>query len=185
MATSANNFTKVIHREPYAAISPSRPELSQKDKVVLVTGSSGGIGLAIARAFGKASVANIILTGRRQGPLDKAVSTLSKEFPLTIFTARLNDVSDTSSVENLWKSFDAEGLIVDVLILNVARVQTAGSILEIGYQEVMADLATNASSLAVFTHYFYHQKKRDVSQKLVRNYRRQLICSHSLKRNSD
>jgi NAD(P)-dependent dehydrogenase (short-subunit alcohol dehydrogenase family) len=167
MPTVANNFTTVTHREPYTAISPSRPELSQKGKVVLVTGSSGGIGFAIARAFGKASAAKVILTGRRQGPLDKAVATLSKESPQTTFIARLNDASDTASVEDLWKQFDAEGLVIDVLVLNVARMQPAGSILEIGYKEVVADLATNANSIAVFVHLFYHQNKRDASKKLV------------------
>jgi hypothetical protein len=168
MPTVANNFTTVVHREPYAAISPSRAQLSQKGKVVLVTGSSGGIGFAIARAFGKASAAKVILTGRHQGPLDTAVATLSKESPQTTFIARLNDASDIASVEDLWKQFDAEGLVVDVLVLNVARVQpTHGSILEIGYKEVLADLATNANSIAAFVDFFYHQSKRDTSKKLV------------------
>ncbi|GLI71982.1 hypothetical protein PoHVEF18_000149 [Penicillium ochrochloron] len=167
MPTVANNFTTVVHREPYAAISPSRAQLSQKGKVVLVTGSSGGIGFAIARAFGKASAAKVILTGRHQGPLDTAVATLSKESPQTTFIARLNDASDIASVEELWKQFDAEGLVVDVLVLNVARVQpTHGSILEIGYKEVVADLATNANSIAAFVDFFYHQSKRDTSKKL-------------------
>ncbi|KAL7945811.1 short chain dehydrogenase [Trichoderma barbatum] len=166
MATAAENFTVVTHREPYAAISPSRPELSWKGKIVLVTGSASGIGFAIARAFGKASAAKVILTGRRQESLDQAVGTLSQESPQTTFIACLNDASDTASVEHLWNKFDAEGVVIDVLVLNVARVQPAGSILEIGYQEVVADLATNANSIAAFTHLFYHQKKRDASQKL-------------------
>jgi NAD(P)-dependent dehydrogenase (short-subunit alcohol dehydrogenase family) len=168
MPTVADNFTTVVHREPYAAISPSRAQLSQKGKVVLVTGSSGGIGFAIARAFGKASAAKVILTGRHQGPLDTAVATLSKESPQTTFIARLNDASDTAGVEDLWKQFEDEDLVVDVLILNVARVQPINSsILEIGYKEVVADLATNVNSIAVFVHLFYHQVKRDTSKKLV------------------
>ncbi|KAJ6149675.1 hypothetical protein N7471_000874 [Penicillium samsonianum] len=166
MPSIADNFTTVVHREPYAAISPTRPQLSQKGKVVLVTGSSGGIGLAIARAFGKASAAKVILTGRHQGPLDAAVATLSKESPQTTFIARLNDASNTTSVEDLWEQFDTEGLVVDVLVLNVARVQPIGTILEIGYKEVVADLATNANSIAAFVHLFYHQSKRDTSKKL-------------------
>jgi NAD(P)-dependent dehydrogenase (short-subunit alcohol dehydrogenase family) len=168
MSTVADNFTTVVHHEPYATILPSRAQLSQKGKVVLVTGSSGGIGFAIARAFGKASAAKVILTGRHQGPLDTAVDTLSKESPQTTFIACRIDVSNTASVEDLWKKFDDEGLVVDVLVLNAARVQpTHGSILEIGYKQVVADLATNVNSIAVFVHLFYHQAKRDTSKKLV------------------
>lgn len=169
MPTVAENFTTVIHREPYAAISPSRAQLSQKGKVALVTGSSGGIGFAIARAFGKAGAAKVILTGRHQDALDNAIATLSKESPQTTFIARLNDASDTASVEDLWKQFDEKGLVVDVLVLNVARMQrTHGSILEIGYNEVVADFATNVNSIAVFVQLFYHQSRRDTSKKLVR-----------------
>jgi NAD(P)-dependent dehydrogenase (short-subunit alcohol dehydrogenase family) len=167
MPTVADNFTTVTHREPYAAISPSRPELSQKGKVVLVTGGSAGIGFAIARAFGKASAAKVILTGRRQGALGKAIAILGKESPQTTFMARLNDASDPASVEDLWKQFDADGLVVDVLVLNVARMQPIGSILEIGYKEVLADLATNVNSVAAFVHLFYHQSKRHATKKLV------------------
>ncbi|KAJ5459589.1 uncharacterized protein N7458_001141 [Penicillium daleae] len=46
-------------------------------------------------------------------------------------------------------------------------MQPTGSILEIGYKEVVADLATNANSIVAFVHLFYHQGKRDASKKLI------------------
>jgi hypothetical protein len=37
-------ITKVVHRDPYPAISPERPENSQSGKVIIITGSGSGIG---------------------------------------------------------------------------------------------------------------------------------------------
>jgi hypothetical protein len=44
------SLPKAIHATPYAAISPSRPELSQKGRAIYVTGGSEGIGLAMPSA---------------------------------------------------------------------------------------------------------------------------------------
>lgn len=38
------SFTKGIYRDAYPTIDPTRPELSQSGKVVMVTGASKGIG---------------------------------------------------------------------------------------------------------------------------------------------
>jgi hypothetical protein len=37
-------FTKKNHRDLYAAIDPTRPELSQAGKVVVITGATRGLG---------------------------------------------------------------------------------------------------------------------------------------------
>jgi FlaA1/EpsC-like NDP-sugar epimerase len=37
-------FTKTLHRDIYKAINPESKKLSQKGKVVVITGASGGIG---------------------------------------------------------------------------------------------------------------------------------------------
>ncbi|KFZ16144.1 hypothetical protein V501_02377 [Pseudogymnoascus sp. VKM F-4519 (FW-2642)] len=166
MSADSSNFTTTTHRAPYAGISPSRPELSQRGKVVLITGSSGGIGFAIARSFAKAGAAKVIMTGRRQGLLDEAVTTLSVQFPKTSFVAHQIDIAKTADVENIWNQFDVEGLVVDVLVLNAARIQHVGSLVDIGYREVWADFTTNVGSHMVFTDLFYHQKKRHSSKRL-------------------
>jgi hypothetical protein len=36
--------TKTKHRDPYPAILPSNPANSQKGKIIVITGASGGIG---------------------------------------------------------------------------------------------------------------------------------------------
>lgn len=46
-----------------------------KNKVVLITGGSSGLGFAIAQVF-VSQGADVIITGRRQPQLDEAVSSL-------------------------------------------------------------------------------------------------------------
>ena len=41
-----NNITNTTYRTPYPVVNPSRPELSQKGKTVLITKGSTGIGFA-------------------------------------------------------------------------------------------------------------------------------------------
>lgn len=170
MSALTTNFTTVRHRESYATISPSRPELSQKGRVVLITGSSTGIGFAIARSFAQAHAAMVILTGRQESALNEAIMILSKEYPETSYVSRNLDVSQTEKVEDLWKQFDAEGIVVDVLVLNAAHLQPAGSMLDIGYKAVSAGFALNVVANAALIDLFYHQKKRDLKTKLVCNY---------------
>jgi hypothetical protein len=42
--TVHGSFTQGVYRDVYPAINPSQPTLSQKGKVVLITGASRGIG---------------------------------------------------------------------------------------------------------------------------------------------
>ncbi|WP_044422155.1 SDR family NAD(P)-dependent oxidoreductase [Pseudomonas syringae group genomosp. 3] len=60
-------------------------------KVALVTGSSSNIGFAIAKGLAD-SGAEVILNGRDQGNLDKAVTALSSEVPAARFKTHLGDL---------------------------------------------------------------------------------------------
>lgn len=165
---STSHITKTLHRKPYAAIEPSRPELSQRGRVVLITGSSAGIGFAIARGFAKAEAATVIMTGRRDGPLHEAVNKLKFQYPRTTFIGKTIDMANSADARSLWSEFDVAGLIIDILVLNAARIQPkAGSMLELGHKEVFADFITNVGANMEFADYFYHQMKRDKNKKLV------------------
>ncbi|RFU72681.1 short chain dehydrogenase [Trichoderma arundinaceum] len=158
---------KTTHKAPYAAISPSRPELSQKGRVVYVTGGSAGIGFAICRAFAQADAATVILTGRRQGALNEAVDVLSKEYPNTKFIGQALDVTDRPATEKTWVQMESDGIVVDVLVLNVAYVPTKlATMLEMNYEELWPSWATNVGANIDLVDRFYHQKKRVPGRKL-------------------
>jgi NAD(P)-dependent dehydrogenase (short-subunit alcohol dehydrogenase family) len=112
-------YIKTLHKKPYPVISPLRPELSQAGRTVVVIGASAGIGFAIARAFVQASASHVILTGRREAVLAKAVSQLQTEAkPGTAVSGFVSDSSDLQASEKLWSEFSKEGIAVDVLVLN-------------------------------------------------------------------
>ncbi|CAM1511303.1 Fc.00g088160.m01.CDS01 [Cosmosporella sp. VM-42] len=164
----ATQITKVLHRASYASIDPSRPELSQRGRTVLVTGSSSGIGLAIARAFAKAGAETVILTGRRHGVLTEATNKLREQLPKTKFIGRPADIADPADGKGLWDQLATDGILVDVLVLNAARLQSKqASIIELGQEEVWADYTANVGSHLAFADYFYHQKSRDTTKKLA------------------
>jgi len=84
-------------------------------RVALVTGSSRGIGLALARALGRAG-AELILNGRDEQALTDAADALRSE-GLAVH-ARAFDVCDTASVKSAVDDIEREVGPIEVLINN-------------------------------------------------------------------
>ena len=71
----------------------SRPVFSLDGRLALITGSSSGIGLALARGLGEAG-ADLVLNGRNEEKLESAAAMLRGE-GLTVHT-RVFDVTQIS-----------------------------------------------------------------------------------------
>lgn len=85
-----------------------------KDKTVIVTGASAGVGAATARKFAEAG-ANLLLLARGK----KNLETLAQELrELTRVEYLAMDVADTDACQNAFKKADFEFGRVDVLINN-------------------------------------------------------------------
>lgn len=150
------SFTKTVHRTPYPEISPSRPELSQAGKTVLITGGHTVIGYAIARAFAQASAERIVIVGRRSDLVPSAASRLGAQFPEVKVSGRVCDVSDLAAVDNLWKDLAKEDIIVDVVVLNAAKVSTA-PILDLGRDAVWSEYLLRVRTNLDFSERIYKQ----------------------------
>lgn len=161
---------KQYHRKPYAAISPSRPELSQAGKTVVVTGGNSGIGYAIASNFIKASAKHVIILGRRQEVVKSAAEKLSKEGEgfgsSTVVEGKVCDVASLESTAAFWEGLQRNGVYVDVLVLNAASHTEVAPILENGLRNVWADFEANVRSTLDFSERFYKQTGKQGSRKV-------------------
>jgi NAD(P)-dependent dehydrogenase (short-subunit alcohol dehydrogenase family) len=152
---------KQYHRKPYEAISPSRPELNQAGKTVVVTGGNSGIGYAIASSFIQASAKRVIILGRRPDVVKSAAEKLSQEAvsfgSSTVVEGRVCDIASLESTEKLWTDLQNEGVFVDVLVLSAASHCNATPILANGLRNVWADYEANVRSTLDHTERFYKQ----------------------------
>jgi gluconate 5-dehydrogenase len=98
-------------------------------KTALVTGSSSGLGLAMARGLAEAGAA-VVLNGRDEAKLAATAGTF-KAAGLNA-SIRPFDVADDAAVRAAFNAFDAEGVEIDILVNN------AGTQL----RKPMVDLAT-------------------------------------------
>ncbi len=89
-------------------------DLQLTDKSALVTGSTKGIGYAIARTLA-AEGASVILNGRSQGGVDEAVARLRADLP----EAKVRGVAADLSTSDGAKSLFAALPTVDILVNNV------------------------------------------------------------------
>lgn len=88
--------------------------LDLSGRTALVTGSTGGIGLAIALALGRAG-AHVLVNGRGAARVDAAVARAEADVPEGRFTGVVADVTDAAAVERLV----AEQPDVDVVVDNL------------------------------------------------------------------
>jgi NADP-dependent 3-hydroxy acid dehydrogenase YdfG len=148
-AYAKTNFTKTTHNNVYPAISPSRPELSQAEKTVLITGGGDNLGLSIAHAFVQASAKTVIITGRRSDVLKTAKDQLEEKIgeinsPSAVIAAAV-DITDRKQVDELWEDLRELGVVVDVLVSNAAKPPQPKKILE-DIDDIWAQVETNAKA---------------------------------------
>jgi NAD(P)-dependent dehydrogenase (short-subunit alcohol dehydrogenase family) len=97
-----------------ATSNPKANTMSGKlgGKVAVITGGSTGIGLATAKEFA-AQGATVIITGRRQAALDKAVALIGKNV-----TAVQGDTANLADLDKLYDTVKRQAGRIDVLIAN-------------------------------------------------------------------
>lgn len=160
-ALRATNVTRVVHDTPYAAILPTRPELSQSGRTVLITGGGGVLGLAIGKAFVQAHAGTVILTGRRASALETAVSELEQKASLvgskTKIIAKTCDMADVNAITAFWQKLKEAGVSVDVYINNAASFSDETTLLDLGAEQVWYSLDVNARGPLFFTDEFCKQ----------------------------
>jgi len=108
-----------------------------KDRVALVTGSSMGLGFAMAERFAQAG-ADVALVARREEPLQQAKEQIQATAGSRIHTY-ICDVSQKDQIENLFASVVGDLGKVDILVNNAGAAK-AGSIESITDEEWQFDL---------------------------------------------
>jgi len=108
----------------------------------LITGSSGGIGLALARALGQAG-AHVILNGRSADKLQQAVNTLQSE-KLSVSSSAF-DVTHADDVRSTIAGIEAQSPI-DILVNN-AGMQIRGPLHEFADDDWHTLMKTNLDSV--------------------------------------
>ncbi|MFJ5855751.1 SDR family oxidoreductase [Enterobacter cancerogenus] len=111
-------------------------------KRVLITGGSGGIGIAIASAFSAAGY-RCVLTGRNMARLQAACESLN---PPPEYLMGDIDLSNSKNVEQLIEECEHQGMLFDVLI-NCAGKEGGGRTEDIPYDYWENILKTNLSSV--------------------------------------
>ena len=170
-SVTSSNFTKIYHTAPYPTISPTRPELSQAGRTVLVTGASMGIGRAIARNFALAHAETVVLVARNLDTLKATLAELQQAAIAanspTKYLAHQADISDPTAVASLFTWLATSGIAVDVLINNAAVLSEMRSILDQGAEKIWSQFEGNVHGPLLLIDAFYKQPLLTNKQKYL------------------
>ena len=111
-------------------------------KTALVTGSSGGLGLAMARGLAEAG-SSIVLNGRNEAKLAPLVDEFAKNSHSASHCAF--DVCDEEAIVSAFNRFDETGQHIDILVNN-AGIQFRRPMLELDSADWRRVIETNLTS---------------------------------------
>jgi NADPH:quinone reductase-like Zn-dependent oxidoreductase len=142
----------------FVARPPRSPLVSLKDKVVLITGATAGIGLACAWRFADEN-AKLVLVGRRNDRLNAVKDAILKEYPkLKIHTVAMS-VTDYDEVAALPKKLPNDFKDVDILVNNAGLARGVTKVEDNSMSDAIEVMETNVLGTIAFTAAFVPRMK--------------------------
>lgn len=123
--------------------------VSLRDRVVLVTGASSGIGAACAWAFAREG-ARLLLAARRLARLEELAAALLREHATPVYCLRL-DVRDRAEVESRLATLPADFAAVDLLVNNAGLARGFSTLQDGAADDWDEMLDTNVKGLLYVT----------------------------------
>jgi short-subunit dehydrogenase len=121
-----------------------------KNKIVLVTGASSGIGRCIANDFSRFQLKALILIARNQSKLNETVVSIKQNFEILPLSC---DVSIKDEVKHLGKVIHDRYGYIDILVNN-AGVGLFGRVEKLSIEEIERVSFTNYFGMIYFTKIF-------------------------------
>jgi NAD(P)-dependent dehydrogenase (short-subunit alcohol dehydrogenase family) len=120
MSTSSffPSLTRLSHSESYPTISPTRPELSVKDKVIVITGGGSGIGASIAKAFAAGGSTKIAIVSRTEKNLLTTKHAIEEQFKSAEVLTVSADITNARQVDDAFLKINNAIGKIDVLVCN-------------------------------------------------------------------
>jgi NAD(P)-dependent dehydrogenase (short-subunit alcohol dehydrogenase family) len=134
-----------------------------KNKIILITGGTGGIGKQTALTLAKMG-AHVVVTGRSQASGEAAVSELKRLSGSQQVDLLLADISTQAGVRSLSDQFKAKYDRLDVLINNAGLAASARQLTEDG---VESNFAVNAITPFLLTHLLMDRLKSSASARVI------------------
>lgn len=122
---------------------------SLKNKIVLITGASAGIGAACAKAFAQQG-AKLILNARREERINNLSASLTKKYGTQIKKMIL-DIRDHSMIKESFNSLPDKWKKVDILINNAGLAKGTDKIQDASVEEWEEVIDTNIKGLLYIT----------------------------------
>ncbi len=119
-----------------------------KDKVVLITGASAGIGLACADLFASEG-AKLILIARRENTLKEISAELKSKYGTESYTIKL-DVKNRKECESALSKLPDQFKSIDILINNAGLARGLGKIQDGNFDDWDEMIDTNIKGVLTF-----------------------------------
>jgi short-subunit dehydrogenase len=117
---------------------------SQRRATALVTGASGGIGLALAKELAK-NGHDLVLVARTEDKLERIAAEVRSSYDRKV-TVIAKDLTHSAAPEELYQALIAQNIEIDILVNN-AGFATYGKFVETSLERELAQLQLNVVTL--------------------------------------
>lgn len=150
-----SQFTKTTYRDLYPGVDPTSPALSQKGKVVVITGTSQGLGRhAFAEAFATAGARALVLVARNATELEATAQEVKEVIPNIQVLTQALDIRDDDAVKRLFYRIMSELGTVDVLINNAGSGKSALPVRDVDPKDFWYDFEVNIKGTLLMSQEF-------------------------------